>query len=98
MIHRNVVRYLPAVLIAGLIYGCGDNVPDVGPSNGYLLVTPLFAGVDSGTTQRLTATLNGQPVPVTWATTDASIASVSADGVVNGLMPGKASVDRDNYQ
>lgn len=92
MIHRNLVRSLPAALIAVLIYGCGDNVPDVGPSNGFLLVTPLFAGVDSGTTQSLTATLNGQPIPVTWATTDASIATVSADGLVNGLMPGRASI------
>jgi hypothetical protein len=92
MIHRNVFRSLSAALIAVLIYGCGDNVPDVGPSNGYLLLTPLFAGVDSGTTQNLTATLNGQPVPVTWATSNATIATVSADGVVSGLMPGRASI------
>jgi carboxypeptidase T len=92
MIHRNVVRSLAAALVGVLIYGCGDNVPDVGPSNGYLLLTPLFAGVDSGTTQTLAATLNGDPVPVTWATTDASIASVSADGVVTGVKPGAASI------
>ena len=92
MIHRNVVRSLAAASIGVLIYGCSDNVPDIGPSNGYLLVTPLFAGVDSGTSQSLEATLNGEAVPVTWATTDASIATVSADGVVNGLMPGRASI------
>lgn len=92
MIHRNVVRSLAAALVGVLIYGCGDNVPDVGPSNGYLLLTPLFAGVDSGTTQTLAATLNGDPVPVTWATTDASIATVSADGVVTGVKPGAASI------
>jgi hypothetical protein len=92
MIHRNVVRSLAAASIAVLIYGCGDNVPDVGPSSGYLLLTPLFAGVDSGTTQTLDATLNGAPVPVTWATTDASVATVSANGVVTGVLPGTAAI------
>lgn len=92
MTHRNVVRFFSGALLAALVYGCGDNTPTGGPSTGVLLVDPLFAGVDQGTTARLTATLNGTAVPVTWASSDATVASVSANGVVTGIAPGRASV------
>jgi hypothetical protein len=57
-----------------------------------LQVDPLYAGIDQGTTTKLTATLNDDPVPVTWATSDASVATVSSDGVVTGVAPGRASI------
>ena len=93
MTHRNVVRFFSSALLAALVYGCStDNIPSVGPSAGVLQVSPIFAGVDSGTTARLTASLNGVAVPVTWVSSAPTIATVSASGVVSGLMPGKASV------
>ena len=92
MTHRSIIRLFSSTLLAALVLACGDNVPDVGPSTGLLLVNPLFAGIDQGTTQDFTATLNGTAVPVTWATTDATIATVSADGTVTGVAPGNASV------
>ena len=92
MTHRNVVRFFSGALLAALVYGCGDNTPTSGPSAGLLLVDPLFAGVDQGTTARLTASLNGLEVPVTWASSDAAVATVSASGVVTGIAPGRASV------
>ena len=92
MTHRSIIRLFSSTLLAAMILACGDNVPDVGPSTGLLLLDPLFAGIDQGTTQDFTATLNGTAVPVTWATTDATIATVSANGTVTGVAPGNASV------
>src|SRR6266566_4036526 len=92
MIHRKLVRVCSGALLAAVVYGCGDNTPDVGPSAGLLAVTPLFAGVDQGTTQQLSASLNGTVVPVTWATSDATVATVSANGVVTGVAPGKVAI------
>jgi hypothetical protein len=92
MTHRSIIRLFSSTLLAAMILACGDNVPDVGPSTGLLLVDPLFAGIDQGTTEDFTATLNGAAIPVTWESTDPTIATVSADGVVTGVAPGKASV------
>jgi hypothetical protein len=92
MTHRSTIRLFSSTLLAAMILGCGDNVPDVGPSTGLLLVAPLFAGIDQGTTQDFTATLNGAAVPVTWESTDPTIATVSANGTVTGVAPGSASV------
>jgi hypothetical protein len=92
MTHRNVVRFFPIALVAALVLGCHDNVPNVGPSAGLLQVNPPFAGVDSGTTQQLSASLNGTVVPVTWVSSDVTVATVSATGLVTAVLPGKASV------
>jgi hypothetical protein len=88
MIHRKAVRVFFAAMVAALVFGCSDNTPDVGPSAGFLLVTPLFAGVKQGATKQLTATLNGTAIPVTWASSDATVATVSANGVVTAVAPG----------
>jgi hypothetical protein len=92
MTHRNVVRFLSSALLAAVVYGCGDNTPTVGPSAGLLQVSPPYAGVDQGTTENLSATLNGTAVPVTWVSSDATVATVSANGLVTGIAPGKAAV------
>ena len=92
MTHRKVTGVFSALLIAALAYGCDDNIPNTGPSPGILLVDPLFAGVDQGSTTQLSATLNGDDAPVTWESNNTAIATVSADGVVTGVTPGRASV------
>lgn len=92
MTHRNVVRFFSTALVAALALGCSDNTPSVGPSAGLLRVSPPFAGIDQGTTTTLTASLNGIAVPVTWVSSDATVATVSAGGVVSGVAPGMASV------
>ena len=92
MTHRNVVRFVSSALLAAVVYGCSDNTPTVGPSAGLLRVDPSFAGVDSGTTENLTATLNGTAVPVTWVSSDASVATVSSTGLVTGIGIGSAAV------
>jgi hypothetical protein len=92
MTHRIIARLFSSALLAAMIVACGDNVPDVGPSSGLLLVDPPFAGIDEGTTQELSASLNGTAVPVTWASSDQAIATVSANGLVTGVAPGNVSV------
>lgn len=92
MTHRNVVRFFSTALVAALALGCSDNTPNVGPSVGLLQVNPPFVGIDAGTTEQLTATLNGTAVPVTWVSSDVSIATVSSAGVVTGIAAGRASV------
>lgn len=92
MTHRKVIGVFSALLIAALTYGCDDNIPTTGPSAGLLQVDPPFAGVDQGSSIQLSATLNGDGVPVTWESSDAAVAAVSADGEVTGVTPGRASI------
>jgi len=93
MNHRTAVRVFSSTLLAALTFACSsDNIPAVGPSTGILQVTPLFAGFLPGATKQLTATFDGAAVPVTWATTDPAVATVSADGLVTGVASGSASI------
>jgi carboxypeptidase T len=92
MTHRTVLRFMSGTLVAALLLGCGDNVPDTGPSTGLLQVDPLYAGIDQGTTTQLSATKNGSAIPVTWTSSDPSIATVSPDGVVTAVATGRASI------
>jgi hypothetical protein len=92
MTHRNVVHVFSTLLLAAFAYGCDDNIPTAGPSSSLLQVDPLFIGVDQGSTTQLSATLNGADVPVTWESNDAAIATVSADGVVTGVTPGRVAI------
>jgi carboxypeptidase T len=92
MTHRNVVRFLSSALLAAVVFGCSDNTPTFAPSAGFLQVSPLYLGMDQGTVENLSASLNGAAVPVTWATADATVATVSSTGVVTGLGPGKVAI------
>lgn len=92
MTHRNVVRFLSIAFVAALAYGCGDDIPTVGPSAGLLQVDPLFVGVDQGETTQLSASLNGSNVPVTWESSDPTVATVSGTGLVTGVAGGRASI------
>lgn len=91
MTYRNVVRLFSTALIAVLAYGCDDN-DTVGPSAGLLQVDPLFVGIDQDSTVTLTASLNGNSVPVSWESSDPTIATVSANGVVTGLAGGLVAI------
>lgn len=91
MTRRNVVRFFSVALVAALAYGCDDN-DTVGPSAGLLLVDPLFAGIDQDSSIALSASLNGTDVPVSWESSDPTIATVSANGVVTGLAGGRVAI------
>ncbi|WP_373065317.1 beta strand repeat-containing protein [Gemmatimonas sp.] len=58
-------------------------------------VSPTAATVDVGATRTIVATVtseNGLPTAITWRTSNASVASVSAAGVVTGVTAGTADV------
>ena len=82
---------LSCALFAAALVGCSDDGTP-GPDDPGLVVTPLFRGVLEGDTLRLAATLNGQPVNVTWDAQYDSIATVSADGLVTGVRGGFTAV------
>ena len=82
MTHRKVLAFL---FVATLAYGCSDNTPSTGVSAGYLTVDNLAVAIPEGTTFQLHATLNGQAVPVTWASSDVSKATVSSTGLVTAV-------------
>jgi uncharacterized protein YjdB len=92
MTHRTVIRLFSTTLIAALALGCGGDTPTGSVSNGLLEVDPLYAGVKQGSTQQLSATINGEDASVTWASTDQTIATVSPSGLVTGVALGQASI------
>src|SRR5688572_8632816 len=92
MTHRNVFRLFSIAFVAALAYGCDDDIPSVGPSTGLLQVDPLFVGIDQGATTQLSASLNGATVPVTWESSDETVATVSSSGLVTGVAGGRASI------
>jgi hypothetical protein len=91
MTRRHVLAFLSTAMVATLAYACGDNTPTGGPSAGYLTIDTLSVAIPEGTTYQLNAMLNGEAVPVTWTTSDASIATVSSTGLVTAV---DHSIDR----
>jgi len=93
MIHRTVIRFLSAALLAVPVVGCGDD-DDLPTESGqpYVEITPLFQGILEGSTVQLTATLNGDPVAVTWESSNTAAATVSATGLVTGTGGGFAAI------
>jgi len=55
-------------------------------------VTPLFTGIDLGGTEQLTAQVGSNPVPVTWESSDPTVATVDANGLVTSLKVGFTAV------
>ena len=90
MTHRVVLR-ISTLALAFLIAGCGEDLPP-GPDGGALEVSPLFTGVAEGDSIQLTATMGGEPVDVTWASSDETKATVSATGMVHGIAEGFAAI------
>jgi hypothetical protein len=85
MTHRKVLAFLSVAIVGTLASACGDNTPTTGPSAGYLTIDNLATAIPEGTTFQLNATLNGEAVPVTWASSDVSIATVSSTGLVTAV-------------
>jgi uncharacterized protein YjdB len=55
-------------------------------------ISPLFIGVDPGESVQLQATIGGNPAQVTYESSDQSVATVSATGLVTTLKAGFAAV------
>lgn len=92
MTHRNVIRLVSTALLAAFVAGCGDDYEGPTDTGPYLEVTPLFTGILEGSTVQMTATLDGEPVPVTWASSNTAAATVSPTGLVTGVGGGFAAI------
>lgn len=90
MTHRTVIRLFSGALLAALVLGCGDDEPTA-PSGPFLTVTPLNKGLIEGTTQQMTATIDGAPVAVTWASNNTAVITVSPAGLVTAIGAGNAA-------
>ncbi len=73
---------------------CNDNGSEPAPEVATITVTPEFANLNVGANLQLTANgfdLAGDPIPnvaVTWESTDTSVATVNATGLVTGVSVG----------
>jgi serine protease len=91
MTHRTLVRLFTSTLLAALAVGCSDDEPTA-PSGPFLQVTsPGYFGLVEGSTKQLTATLDGQPVDVTWASSNTAVLTVSPTGLVTAVGAGNAA-------
>jgi Ricin-type beta-trefoil lectin domain-like/Bacterial Ig-like domain (group 2) len=93
---RQAIRYLPLLLLAGLIFQ-----PSLSHAQSLssLSISPSQPAVDIGSTTELTATAtysNGSSEnvsrAVTWGSTDSRVVSVSGSGVLSGIATGTVAV------
>lgn len=83
---------LVAVLSACLFAACNDNSNDGGGEVTVSIADKSVTEVYEGRTLQLAATKSPESVEVTWATSDAEVATVSASGLVTGVKAGKATI------
>ena len=83
---------LVAVLSACLFAACNDNGNDGGGEVTVSIADKSVTEVYEGRTLQLAATKSPESIEVTWATSDAEVATVSASGLVTGVKAGKAAI------
>lgn len=102
------VGWYAGLVLLGLLAGCGGGTTSqVQPQKGVLAtitITPPSGPVETGDLVQLSAAgadAYGNPVAVpsfTWASSNMSIAKVTADGLLVGLAPGTASITAKSGQ
>lgn len=83
---------LVAVLSACLFAACNDNGNDGGGEVTVSIADKSVTEVYEGRTLQLAAAKSPESVEVTWATSDAEVATVSESGLVTGVKAGKATI------
>lgn len=90
-LHRLAV--VSGVTLALGTQGCLDREYDMTDTSGRLVVTPSYASVDEGLPGiTFEASIDGDPVQVTWESSNPTVATVSNAGVVTPLNDGFAAI------
>jgi hypothetical protein len=85
MTRRTIMGVVAAVSSLTFL-GCNDyNFTEPRPG---IVVTPQFTLLPEGLSTQLEATLNGEPVEVTWTSDDESVLSVTPDGTATAVAEG----------
>lgn len=89
---RQTVRLAGLMLVLGTV-GCVDNDYDPTDQSGKLVVDPLFYGIDEGLPPvQFTASIDNAPATVTWESSNPTVATVSATGLVTPVNDGFAAI------
>lgn len=73
-------------------FGCADDNYTTADVSNVFTITPNYVGVDEGTPVQFTAEVGGDPVAVTWESSDVAKATVSPTGLVTTLTPGFVAI------
>lgn len=79
---RTVAR-LSALGVVALLGGCVDNSYEITDISNQFEVAPSYIGVEEGELIQMAATQGGNPVAVTWETSNSQVATVTAGGLVS---------------
>jgi hypothetical protein len=92
------MRHPPRAHLAGLLLaistlGCVDRSYGITDQSGKLEVVPAYYGIDEGfPAVQFTAFIDTLPVAVTWESSETSVATVDANGMVTPLNDGFAAI------
>jgi len=85
--------HLVGLMLAISTFGCVDRNYEITDLSGKLEVEPLYFGIDEGfPAVPFTAVIDGAPVAVTWESSDVTVATVAANGMVTPLNNGFAAI------
>jgi serine protease len=88
---RSIAR-MSGLLLVLAAAGCAEAEYKTTDVSNLFEVTPPYVGVDEGTPQQFSATLGGDPVAVTWESSDPTKATVNATGMVTTIAPGFVAI------
>lgn len=85
-------KYLALAVVPVLFVGCEDDYNFTEPTRTFT-VSPVFIGIDDGTSVQLTASdVSGNPITVNWSSDNTAVATVNASGMVSARGAGITSI------
>jgi len=90
---RSAARLMSGLILVLGAFGCTDDGYEITDLSNQFEVSPAYLGVDEGLPPiQYEATQGGDPVTVTWESSDPTVATVSAGGLVTPLNDGFAAI------